>query len=563
MQLLAVFLLLVSAAAVHCTRSPIINADGLIKSNAAVHSSLDEVLSQSDLVSAFSCVGVGEGSEVFRALADDDINLNEEGVSLHSCEDFLSVLCQSDQWSSTRFCGAKGVAFCTLLPFPVVLSMKDIDFNSMLISYELVVRKLVMSIKEEEDRMRKEGQTDAAVKGKSVQVVVIVSGGSGIDDEDAVRSKVLQLFKQVQEDLAIDVSSSLRLDVVQLPTSPSPDDLMTLRLRVLDLVGDGQPVLDKEGFLKALTDAWAKIPKKVESILSKSEKQALYEVEAAYAHCLQQAELSLHLMHRRLDSGKCIPSFAPRVQTLINDVCNEYVRRTQGNEMVQEKIERLGMLRQYIYSHVERMFQEQVGIKENEVVRALKKELLRVYSKHSGDGVKEELQKVMRKSLLDFTTYTNSIELAGGEVGGADGDASGKGIHVSDSVMEAFSERLKTLVDDFPETPEAKLADIHKVEQEVRRGSAGWFGKGKGKGRGKAGGKKRAFAWSLNLVGLLRPPGMGNLQGYANYATRVWGIPVECLLAFQNDGESVEVMGEDREHPLLRLQPKFNFEIDL
>ncbi|RYG61017.1 hypothetical protein EON64_18885, partial [archaeon] len=201
--------------------------------------------------------------------------------------------------------------------------------------------------------------------------------------------------------------------------------------------------------------------------LLQSEKQALYEVEAAYAHCVHQAELSLNLLQRRLDSGKCIPSFAPRVQTLYSDVCNEYVKRTQGNMMVQEKIERLGMLRQYVYAHIEKMFNEQVGIKENEVMHILKKELVRVYTKHTGEGMKEELNKVMRKSLLDFATYINSIEIADG-VGGVDegrgtGDAGKGGIHLPARVMEAFSERLKTLVDEFPESPEAKLADIHKV----------------------------------------------------------------------------------------------------
>jgi len=34
------------------------------------------------------------------------------------------------------------------------------------------------------------------------------------------------------------------------------------------------------------------------------------------------------------------------------------------------------------------------------------------------------------------------------------------------------------------------------------------------------------------------------------------------MLGVQNDGDSPEVMGEDREYPLLRLQPKIHFDID-
>lgn len=125
------------------------------------------------------------------------------GVSFHTCEDFLTLLCQSDQWSSPRFCGAKGVGFATLLPYPLVLSVKDMDFDSLLMSYELVVRKLVTDIKAE---ARVDGE-DGEAKVKVTHVVVVVSGGSGENSEDAARQNVLQLFKQVQEDLDIDVST--------------------------------------------------------------------------------------------------------------------------------------------------------------------------------------------------------------------------------------------------------------------------------------------------------------------------------------------------------------------
>eukprot|EP01035_Chromulina_nebulosa_P018117 gene18117-23771_t len=62
---------------------------------------------------------------------------------------------------------------------------------------------------------------------------------------------------------------------------------------------------------------------------------------------------------------------------------------------------------------------------------------------------------------------------------------------------------------------------------------------------------------------MFRPPGYGNLQGYANYATSLAGLPFDLLFGVQNDGESPEIIGEDREFPILRLQPKINFDIDL
>jgi hypothetical protein len=41
------------------------------------------------------------------------------------------------------------------------------------------------------------------------------------------------------------------------------------------------------------------------------------------------------------------------------------------------------------------------------------------------------------------------------------------------------------------------------------------------------------------------------------------GLPLDLLLGVQNDGDSPEVMGEDREYPILRMQPKVHFDLDL
>ena len=75
--------------------------------------------------------------------------------------------------------------------------------------------------------------------------------------------------------------------------------------------------------------------------------------------------------------------------------------------------------------------------------------------------------------------------------------------------------------------------------------------------------KGRAVNLGLSLVGMLRPPGYGNLQGFAGYSTGLFGLPLDLLLGVQNDGDSPEVMGEDREFPILRLQPKVHFDVDV
>lgn len=73
-------------------------------------------------------------------------------------------------------------------------------------------------------------------------------------------------------------------------------------------------------------------------------------------------------------------------------------------------------------------------------------------------------------------------------------------------------------------------------------------GQGRGKGAKAVGAGIRIFGLSpkisniaLNLVGMLRPPGLGNLQGFVGYATSLLGLPLDLMLGVHNDGESPEV----------------------
>jgi hypothetical protein len=105
---------------------------------------------------------------------------------------------------------------------------------------------------------------------------------------------------------------------------------------------------------------------------------------------------------------------------------------------------------------------------------------------------------------------------------------------------------------EFGESSFGRLEQLKKVEKLAKKQGGGSGSKG-----------KRAINLGLNLVGMLRPPGYGNLQGFVGYSTALLGLPLELLMGVHNDGDSPEVMGEDREFPILRLQPKLHFDIDL
>ena len=92
---------------------------------------------------------------------------------------------------------------------------------------------------------------------------------------------------------------------------------------------------------------------------------------------------------------------------------------------------------------------------------------------------------------------------------------------------------LQLLASDFPETAAARLEEVRKVEKSTKRPP-------KTKGQ-------KIVNIGLNLVGMLRPPGFGNLQGFFGYSTGFLGLPLELLLGVQNDGDTPEVRERERD----------------
>jgi hypothetical protein len=80
--------------------------------------------------------------------------------------------------------------------------------------------------------------------------------------------------------------------------------------------------------------------------------------------------------------------------------------------------------------------------------------------------------------------------------------------------------------------------DFSIVSSRQRTGAAAAANAGRGRKRK---GLAKALGVSLSLVGMLRPPGFGNLQGFVGYATSLLGLPWGLLLGVQNDGDSPEV----------------------
>ena len=95
----------------------------------------------------------------------------------------------------------------------------------------------------------------------------------------------------------------------------------------------------------------------------------------------------------------------------------------------------------------------------------------------------------------------------------------------TDAKVETRSQ-LKGVLEEFPESPGAKLEAVRKFDNKAKQSQRK---------------KERGINIGLNLVGMLRPPGNGGLQGFIGYSTGLFGLPLDLLLGIHNDGDSPEV----------------------
>ena len=242
------------------------------------------------------------------------------------------------------------------------------------------------------------------------------------------------------------------------------------------------------------------------------QRQSLIKVEAAYTAGVAQIENAVGHWQARIGDGKIVGKFGDRVQQLLVSVRNAYNIRTAGSLTVRDRADRGRQLEEYLATAVSELFSQQLGNLQAKTTTQFRKSLLKLAA--SAAGLQhEEMQQALRRALFDLRAATSDLEVDSLDLSSADLQATVSGI-------------LQVIVGEFPESAAARLEEVRKIEKSTKLSST------------KA---DKIVSMGLNLVGMLRPPGFGNLQGFIGYATSLLGLPLDLLLGVQNDGDSPEV----------------------
>lgn len=139
----------------------------------------------------------------------------------------------------------------------------------------------------------------------------------------------------------------------------------------------------------------------------------------------------------------------------------------------------------------------------------------------------EAANKLMRQLSSDFAREAGGLSV--------------RGLTAFDQA--AMTQALSSTLNDFDESNAAKVVRMNRLQRKMERSK-------------KQPKHPRGILPGFHLVGMLRHVGAGNLNGFAGYQLG----PHSVNFGYANDRGDPET-GDDS--PLLRLQPKVHFDIDL
>lgn len=102
--------------------------------------------------------------------------------------------------------------------------------------------------------------------------------------------------------------------------------------------------------------------------------------------------------------------------------------------------------------------------------------------------------------------------------------------------LNSSKERLYVYCTSYPSSPDGQLEVLRQNDRLEKNGVVGPSVALIPRIR-----KLPSLKLSLAVVTMLRPAGVGNIQGYFNYAAAFFGIPLTFLFGMENNGESDEV----------------------
>ncbi len=261
---------------------------------------------------------------------------------------------------------------------------------------------------------------------------------------------------------------------------------------------------------------------------SRGELLATHQIEAQYALALATVESKLTSWRAAAERGRVLGGFGEAAAKLYADVLDGFDRATQPFAVSPLRIKKHKALQALLTRGLGELVRRQLANLQAQGMKRFKATLLRFVGRED----REDLENVAQKELEEwFGEAAEKVVVAG---------VAGAGSY--EKALSDFINQLTDYAHKWPQSPAYNIQAMKKLETgaQKKKGKASWGA-------------------TFQLVSLLRTPGDGALQGFATYQAG----PVQFLCGLQNDRDLPESRVEGKVPPLLRIQPKVAFDVDL
>lgn len=249
-----------------------------------------------------------------------------------------------------------------------------------------------------------------------------------------------------------------------------------------------------------------------------------------------------------VDDGRLCPKgWSGEASQVVEDALREFDAATRSHWQFEGRVSTRKALAAYLTSEVGAAHGDQLAGAAERRLRQLRAALGRAYAK-SGIADADVFDQELRKAEHAFDGDAARCRVDALLLAGAD-------------QRTAFLDAARQLASDFEASPAAQLVATRgerkraesaaKAAQRAARADAS-----KGKAPSLI---PKAVNVAVQLVGMLRPAGLGNMQGYCSYAMG----PHSLLFGYADDRDPNGGGMDGGEVPLFRLQPKFTVDVDL
>mmetsp|Transcript_35823 Transcript_35823/g.73018 ORF Transcript_35823/g.73018 Transcript_35823/m.73018 type:complete len:585 (-) Transcript_35823:226-1980(-) len=415
--------------------------------------------------------------------------------------------------------------------------------------------------------------------GKKGKVVLVVHG-DGDAEPASLEAAVLAEVDAAWESLAavdkslpkkVGEAVAVSLQVLPDPVADKPgfeQALQTLRATVLKASPSGSSH-DGSSVAAAVAGAWeaaqeANVAKAgstglmsasaAAAEMSSEELRAVLCVDEAFESCALKVEAQLRAWRRTVEAGGLVENFGDKASTFGDEVMKAFNADTFADACSEPKAtpvafsrrsEKGRVLSSSLRKGVDGLSNAMLNTLTQRTLTKFEAALLNIVKKlkDPSESMPDELgNKALRKASAEFGSQ--SAKLVRPRKGGAaDSERTVSTQVLSSQVDETMGQVLAQVLADFDESPAAKVVRMNRLQRKTERSK-------------KQPKNPRAITPGLHLAGMVRQIGSGNLNGFAGYALGAHTVN----FAYANDRGDPSA-GDTS--PLLRLQPKIHFDVDL